>query len=151
MLYKKLFIFLCLIFISNLVMANDSQRHKTVDGMSIYLGIIPAQLIRGHEKMHADGNNIKNKAHTYHVLIAIFDNNSKKRITDAKLKATVIPLGMKGKIKNLEPMRGDLLSYGNYFSMPELTLYQIIIEIQRKDKKVKSVVEFTFKHEFSIK
>ncbi len=132
---------------SSSVVASDSQRHKSVDGMSVYFGIIPAQLIKGHQNMHLDGSNIKNKAYTYHVLIAIFDNNSQKRITDVKLKATVIPLGMKAKTKNLEPMRGDLLSYGNYFSMPETTPYQILIEIQRRDKKAKSAVEFRFKHE----
>jgi len=144
MLYKKLFIFLFLMFTSNLATANDSERHKTVDGMSVYFGIVLAQLIHGHGNMHSATDN-RDGDYTYHILIALFDNKSGKRITDAKIKATVTPLGMKGKSRKLEPMHGDLVSYGNYFTMPEATPYRISVEIQRIDKGTISIAEFTFK------
>ena len=132
-------------FASNSAMASDSKYHKIVDGMSVYFGIIPAQLIHGHGSMHNDGSSIKSKVYTYHVLVAIFDNDSGKRITDARLKATITPLGTKGETKKLEPMHGDLVSYGNFFAMPEISPYTIKVEIQRRDNRVKSIVEFTFK------
>ncbi len=142
MLYKNLFIFLFLLFGTNLVMADHSQRHQKIDGMSIYLGVIPAQLTQKHSTMHGG---ITNEEHSYHIVIALFDSKSGKRITNARVKASVAPLGMKGHTKDLEPMHGDLLSYGNYFTMYKATNYTIKVEIQRADKRVKSVAKFTFK------
>ncbi len=51
MLYKKIFVLLCLIFSTSLTMANDIERHQNVDGMSIYFGAIPSQLIKDHLDM----------------------------------------------------------------------------------------------------
>ncbi len=126
MLYKNMFVFFCLLFAASLVMAGDSERHLQVDGMNVYLGVIPAQLTS--EKMH---NSATSKEHNYHVLIAVFDSKSGARITDAKLKATVAPLGLGGHSKELEVMPGDALSYGNYFVMHKPGRYRILVEIQR--------------------
>ena len=142
MLYKNLYIFLFVLFGTNLVMAEDSQRHQKIDGMNVYLGVIPAQLTQKYIRMH-DGTT--DEEHSYHIVIALFDIKSGKRITDASIKASVTPLGMKGNTKELEPMHGDLLSYGNYFTMYKATHYTIKVEILRADKSLKSVAKFTFK------
>jgi hypothetical protein len=143
MLFKKIFIFLFFIFSTNFVMAEHAQRHQTVDGLSIYFGAIPAQLIGGHGSMHRT-RGMKHGKHTYHMLVAIFDNNSEKRITDAMVKATVTSLNTKRETKRLEPMHGDLVSYGNFFELTETTPYTIRVEIQRPDSGKKSIAEFTF-------
>ena len=143
MLYKKLFIFLFLLFGSNLVANEDLQRHQKVDGMNVYFGVIPAQIILDHPDMH--GGNENTKKYTYHILIALFDSKTDKRISNAKLKATVIPLGMKGKTKELELMDGNMKSYGNYFTMHEITPYTISVEIQSTEHGKISIVDFMFK------
>ncbi len=139
MLYKNMFVFFCLLLATSLVMAGDSERHLQVDGMNVYLGVIPAQLTA--EKMH---NNATPKEHNYHVLIAAFDSKSGARITDAKLKATVAPLGLGGHSKELEAMPGGALSYGNYFVMHKPGLYRILVEIQRGESKTKSMAHFVY-------
>ena len=123
-------------------MATHSERHQTVDGMSIYFGALPAQIIQDHEDMHGGNDNIGE--YTYHILIAIFDSKTGKRILYAKVKATAIPLGMKGETKKLEPMHANLKSYGNYFTLHDTTPYTIRVEIQRPDSGKKSIAEFTF-------
>ena len=143
MLYKKIFIFLSLLLATTFLMAEHAQRHQTVDGLSVYFGTIPAQMIGGHGSMHRT-KGMKHKKHTYHILVAIFDNNSGKRITDTRVKATVTSLSAKGETKRLEPMHGDLLSYGNFFELPETTPYTVKVEIQRTDSKTRSIAEFTF-------
>ncbi len=50
---------------------------------------------------------------------------------------------MSGKSKELEPMHGELLSYGNYFKMNDATLYRIKVNIARKGK-AEAVANFTF-------
>lgn len=139
MLYKNLSVFFCLLFATSLLMADDSERHLQVDGMSIYLGVIPAQLTS--EKMH---DNASSKEHNYHVLIALFDSKSGERISDAKLKATVAPLGLGGHTKKLEMMHGGALSYGNYFVMHKPGLYRILVEIQRGESQTKSIANFVY-------
>jgi len=142
MLYIKLLVCFCLMFASNLAMADDSNRHLQVDGMSVYLGVIPAQLTQEHPKMHGGG---ADREHRYHVMIALFDSKSGARITDAKLKATVSQLGLAGITEVLEPMRGEPLSYGNYFTMRKPELYRIRVDIQRGKGGEKSVANFVFR------
>ncbi|OYZ23670.1 MAG: hypothetical protein B7Y23_09955 [Sulfurovum sp. 16-42-52] len=93
MLYKNVLILLLLIFGTNLVMADDSQRYQKVDGMSIYLGVIPAQLTQKYSSMHGG---VTSNEHSYHIVIALFDSKSGKRITNARVKASVAALSMKG-------------------------------------------------------
>lgn len=139
--YKNLAIFFCLLFAASLVMADDSEHHQRVDGLSIYLGVIPAQLTQKHPKMHGGG---ADKEHRYHVMIALFDAKSGERITDARVKATVSPLGLGGSTKPLEQIHGEPLSYGNYFTMHKPELYRIRVEIRRGDSKHLTVAKFVF-------
>lgn len=130
-------------FATTVAMAGHAERHQTVDELSVYFGAIPAQLIGGHGSMHRT-RGMKHETHTYHLLVAIFDNHSGKRITDAIVKATVTSLNTKGETKRLEPMHGDLLSYGNFFELTETTPYTIRVEIRQTDNKARSLAEFTF-------
>ncbi len=138
--YRNLLVFCCLLFAANLAIADDSERHQQVDGLSVYLGVIPAQLTQEHPGMHGGASD---KEHRYHLLVALFDARSGERITDAKLKATVSSLGLGGSTKALEPMRDEPLSYGNYFIMHKPELYRIRVEIRRGDSKP-SVASFVF-------
>ena len=139
--HRNLLVFFGLLFAANLAMADDSERHQRVDGMSVYLGVIPAQLTQEHPGMHGGASD---KAHRYHVLVALFDSKSNQRITDARVKATVSPLGLGGRTKALEPMNEELLSYGNYFTMGKPELYRIRVEIQRGKGGDKSVANFIY-------
>ncbi len=131
-----------LLFAVTAVMASDSERHQQVDGMDIYLGVMPAQLTQEHPGMH--GSKV-DKEHSYHVLVALFDSKTRMRITDARVKATVSLLGMGGSTRKLEPMRDEPLSYGNYFILHEPELYRIKVQIRRGDSKHVSVAEFVFR------
>ncbi len=139
MLYKKLSIFVCLLFVATLSAADDSKRHQLVGGMSVYLGVIPAQLTqKEHPGMHGGSD----KEHRYHVMVALFDVKSGKRIDDARVTATVAVLGLGGHTKDLEPMLGGALSYGNYFVMHKPEMYRILVEIKRG--KNKSTANFVY-------
>ncbi len=70
--------------------------------------------------------------HRYHVVVALFENVSGRRITDAQVTAQVSELGLAGPVKRLERMViGDAISYGNYFEMPGKALYRIELQIRR--------------------
>lgn len=126
--YRNLLVFFCLVFFANMAMADDSKRHLQINGMSVYLGVIPAQITQEHSAMHGGS---ADEEHRYHVLVALFDSKSGKRITDARVKAAVFPLGLERIPKELEAMRGESLSYGNYFTLHQPELYRIRVEIRR--------------------
>ncbi len=121
--------------------ADDAQRHQRVGGMDVYLGVIPAQLTQGHLKMHGGASL---EEHRYHVLVALFDNKTGKRITNAEIKATVSPLGQMGKTKMLESMHEEVRSFGNYFTLHKPEHYRIKVEIQRGDKMPVVTANFVY-------
>ncbi|VAX04532.1 hypothetical protein MNBD_GAMMA20-2390 [hydrothermal vent metagenome] len=139
--YRNPLVFFCLVLFTTMVMADDSKRHLQINGMSVYLGVIPAQITQEHPAMHGGS---ASGEHRYHVLVALFDSRSGKRITDARVKAAVFPLGLARPAKELEAMRGESLSYGNYFTLHKPELYRIRVEIRRGDNGHLSVAEFVF-------
>jgi len=140
MLYRKILLFLTLIFATTIAFANDSEYHHTVDDTDIYLGIVPAQQTKNQKMMHGG---IKKDAHLYHIVIALFDHRTGKRITNAKLRATVASLGMTGETKQLEPMHDDVISYGNYFIIYHTSPYTVKVTIERPEKKQTTITRFT--------
>ena len=55
--------------------AASANEHVVVDGVSIYLGIVPAEIVGGHPREHAEsemhGGPPAGK-HVYHLIIAVF-------------------------------------------------------------------------------
>ena len=108
---------------------------QVVKGVAIHLGVIPAALIekkpeaKGKEVTAANKEvNIKN--HTYHITVALFDNESKKRITEAKVWARLSENWFSGRTQELEQMLiADTITFGNTFELPDEGPYQIQIQI----------------------
>jgi len=102
--------------------AADSATHKVVHGVAIYLGVLPAEMILGHPKPHTEAEmhgGVPAGQHQHHVVVALFDNASGKRISGAKVSARVHEINLAGTQKKLEPMLiAGTVSYGNYFNMP---------------------------------
>lgn len=131
--------------------AADTGRHKIVNGVSIYLGVMPAEMILGHPKPHTEAEmhgGVPAGGHRYHVLVALFDNASGKRITGAKVKANVFEIGLYGTQKNLEPMLiAGTVSYGNYFNIPETdNPYRIQVRIELPGVPGVIETEFEYRH-----
>ncbi len=127
------------------------QGHAIVaDGIAIYLGVIPSAMIaRGYamsapEHMMHGGPPPKG-VHYHHVMVALYDNSTGKRITDAKVTATVRPLGLGGTTKAMAPfMLAGAMTYCNYFDMPENGVYRIDLQIERPGKApVKAELQYT--------
>jgi len=81
---------------------------------------------------------------SYHILVALFDAKSGKRIDNAIVGAKVSSTGMRGVEKSLELMSEDLPSYGNYFRLERPGRYEIEVEILPKGAKAPVVADFIF-------
>ena len=133
-LYSALVVMLGLIGSS--VMAEDTALHQVVDGVAIYFGVLPAEMIRGHPKTHPESQMHGGipTDRRYHLTVAIFDHTSSERITNAEV--TVEVMGSRGPAvqKALEPMLvAGKRSYGNYFRMPRSGPYRIEVRIRRPE------------------
>jgi hypothetical protein len=56
--------------------AQDISPYKVADGLAVYLGVIPAELISGHPGSHAEAEmqEVPLGRHVHHVAVAVFDN-----------------------------------------------------------------------------
>lgn len=108
---------------------------KTVGGLLIYLGVMPAAIV-GHPPPYPEPS-IPGKPlpghDEYHVIVALFEAGDGKRVIDARVSARVSGVG--GRKKRLEPMQvGDTLAYGNYFTMTGPGPFLIRLTLRRPGK-----------------
>ena len=112
--------------------ANDRQ---TIGNVEIYLGVIPAEMIRGlHPPSHSESTmhgGIPTDSGDYHVTIALFNAKTAKRISGAKVRARVAEIGQGGEEKQLQPMKiAGTITYGNYFPMEGNGPFRIYVNIR---------------------
>jgi hypothetical protein len=141
-------VLLALVWLSAGAFGQDRNLAKTAGGLTAYLGIVPAEILRGHDRIHTEAQahgGAPRGPHAYHVTVAIFDAATGARIGDAKVAARVSSLGLAGPRKVLEPMKiADTVTYGNYFDLPGKGKYRIDVEVERPQGRVK--FEFAYEH-----
>jgi hypothetical protein len=116
------------------VFAQDNKgQHMLVGNVDIYYGVMPAAVVRAHPETHPEGSmhgGTPASKYSYHLLVALFDHETQKRITKARVNATVEELGLSGTRKTLEPMQiGKTTSYGAYFYLRGSGPYRISLEV----------------------
>lgn len=130
--------------------ADEIETSKTVDGLTVYLGVLPAAMIQGHAEAHEEStmhDGVPRGAHAYHVMVAIFDAQSGERVDDARVEAELTPLGLAPVKRPLEVMEiADVVTYGNYFTMPGDDYYRIVVSISRPQGTRPVLVEFRYEH-----
>ena len=123
---------------------SEDDYTQTIGGVSVYLGIIPAEIVKGHPTLHGG---IPTGPHEYHVVAAVFDAANSARITDATVTARVAAVGLAGPEKTLEPMNiANTITYGEFFRLPGADLYTIRVSVQRPGSQHPVVVEFKYDH-----
>ncbi len=128
--------------------AGDDGLSKVVDGLSVYIGVVPAQIVKGHpaghpeQTMHGGPPAGQNE---YHLVTAIFDAKTGERITDATVDAQIAPLALPGSTTRLEPMQiAGTITYGGYFSAAGRGRYTIKLAILRPGTPGPIKVDFQY-------
>lgn len=126
------------------------ENSQVVDGVAIYLGVMPAQIVQGHPKGHPEAamhGGVPRGNHRDHVVVALFDDATGRRIEAAQVTAVVMELGLGAERKTLDPMRiADSVTYGNYFDMPENDIYHIQVQIRLPGHTQPVEATFTHRH-----
>lgn len=131
--------------------AAETEQSKTAGGLTVYLGVVPAEIVKGPPK-HVDLSKgphdyqISSKSpHEYHIVAAIFDAKSGERISDAVVTAEVSGLGLSGSKERLKPMQiVGTTAYGGFFELPASDLYTVKLTVERTGV---SPVDLQFKYD----
>ena len=131
--------------------AADTATHKVVHGVAIYLGVLPAEMVLGHPRTHTEAEmhgGVPAGQHQHHVVVALFDNATGKRISGAKVSARVHEINLAGARKKLDPMLiAGTVSYGNYFNMPATSNpYRIQVRIELPGVAEVIEAQFDYQH-----
>ena len=124
-----------------------SSLSKVVDGMVIYVGIVPAQIIRGQSMDHASGamHGGAAKGEQYHLLVVLLDAKTGQRIVDADVEASVAEFGKIGPPVTLGLMKvAESITYGNFLDLPGSGPFRIDLNIRRPN--VSHVTQAQFEH-----
>ena len=136
--------------ISPVALADIVNESRQVAGMTLHLGIVPAEIVRQHPRGHVERDMHKGTPSgrsEYHVMVAIFDAKSGVRITDAAVMARVEGIGLSGQEKRLEPMSiAGAMTYGNFFDMSGKGTFRIVLQVQRSGETRATEVRFEHAH-----
>lgn len=107
--------------------------HQTVAGVEIYLGVVPAAMVRAHPRQHPEGRMHGGTAgRGYHVMVALFEAKTGARIVNAQVGARLVSPSPSGPETRLEPMTiAGAQTYGNYLDMAPGGSYRIDVSIRR--------------------
>jgi hypothetical protein len=109
--------------------------YRSASGVEAYVGVVPAQITKGHEPTQPEGpmhGGVPPNGHQYHLVAAVFDVYTGERITDASVTAKVSGLNLAGPTKALEPMAiAGTITYGAYFNLASIDFYTIALTIKR--------------------
>ena len=133
-----------------LAAADDS--YGTADGIAAYLGVLPAQVVRGHAQAHPEGSmhgGAPGGRHSDHLVVALFDAASGDRIEDAEVTATVAGLGHVGSVRlRLEPMTiAGTVTYGEFVTFAGNDRYTISLEITLPGRDQPVRIDFVYRHD----
>lgn len=117
---------------TTLYAATPNRTSLVADGVTIYLGIVPAEIVRSHPSEHPEATMHGGATvGDHHIMIALFEEKSGKRIENADVSATVTGPKRYREEKKLEPMLvASAPSYGNYFSPHMPGSYGIALRIR---------------------
>ncbi len=142
---------LCVAFLAGgAARAADTDQSKTAGGVTVYLGVMPAEVVKGlpagsstERPMHGG---VPKGPHEYHLVVAVFDAASGARISDATVTAEVSGLGLSGSKQKLEPMQiAGTTTYGGFVDLPGFDLYTIKLAVERSGASP-AVLQFKYDH-----
>ncbi len=108
----------------------------TVGDITVYLGAMPAAIVRGHSPDHPEasmhGGVPAPGAHAVHLVVAVFRTFGGQRVTDATVTARIFEARGKTWTVPLAPMTiNGALTYGGYASLRSVNDYRIDIVVAR--------------------
>ena len=134
---------------------------KTVDDLTIYLGVMPAAIVRGHEeelKAAVRAGLPRSSAHNLHIVAAVFNKTSGARIENVQVRARIHEVrarvhGTKPRSWTvpLQPMRvNGALTFGAFTNLGGWQDAMISIDVIRPSRSPRhrmTTAQFEYNHD----
>ena len=109
---------------------------QTVDDLTIYLGVVPAAVTRGHAPQHPErsmhGGVARPGLHDVHLLVAVFSRPTGQRVTNAAVTARLHGTGSNRWTVPLTPMTiNGALTFGGCTSLGTEEALMISVDVTR--------------------
>jgi cytochrome c5 len=127
--------------------AENDPSHKLVQGVDIYLGVLPAEAMRGRHAAADSKMKMEIPAGKgyFHVSVVLRDNSTKAEIKDAQVEARVANL-MTGETRKLEAAAiNNTVNYGSFFQMPGKDPYTVTLKILKPGASAPIEAKFDLK------
>ena len=147
-------LFAALLACGSAATAAPDEKYMTAGGLTVYLGVVPAEIVKGpgpHSAERPMHGGAPRGSHEFHIVAAIYESANKMRVSDATVTAKVSGLGLSGPQKLLEQMKiagtiasGDIITYGAFFDLTP-DLYTIRLTVQRPGSQP-AILDFKYDH-----
>ena len=121
---------------------------KTVGRTEIYLGLLPAEVLRSYPKdsvERAMHGGVPSGAGQYHLNVSVIDAVSKAPISGARVEVKIEDPGISSEAIPLEAITiNSMPSYGNYIQLKRKTQYSFIVRVRTPNSA--QPIEATFAH-----
>ena len=129
---RRAVVVIAMMFAIGTAVADDGYRQA--DGLSVYLGLMPAAVVRGHRAAHSESTmhgGAGTGRHQQHIVVAVFDAQTAARIENARVLATIGGIGHVGQqTVELDPMRiENTVTYGGFVTLPGNDRYEFAVAI----------------------
>lgn len=122
---------------------------KVVDDITVYVGVVPTEWIRGYSTGHEEitmRGGVPSGLGFHHVVVVYVDTRP-HHSENMQVRATLRPLRLAPEVKVPQPMRvGSTDTYGKYFSMPGGNPFGIAVELPRPGEWNWHRVDFEYRH-----
>ena len=130
---------------------NGGGNSMVVDGVLAYLGVLPAAMVRGHPESHSESGmhgGAPEGRHQYHLVLALFDAQSGKRIESAQVTVKIMGLGHVGATRlDLDPIAiANSITWGTYVKLPGSDVYDLTFEVKLPGRTAAIAVPFRYAH-----
>lgn len=131
-------------------LAAETGQIARVNGIDVFYGVIPAEILRGHPADHTERKmhgGVPRGSGQHHLLVSLFDVKSGQRIENAKVSAHIGEPGLTPQSKDLEPMQfAGSVTYGNFFTMTSNGPYRIEVDLRRHGDLKPAQAVFEYRH-----
>jgi cytochrome c5 len=115
--------------------AKPTGNVKTVGGTEIYLGVLPAEVLRSFPKDSVERSmhgGVPSGSGHYHVNVSVLDAATKAPIAGARVEIKIDERGLSTETKSLLPITtSSIPSYGNYIKLKGKTQYIFTVKVQK--------------------
>ena len=132
------------------VLAAETGQVARVNGIDVFYGVIPAEILSGHPADHDERRmhgGVPRGSGQHHLIVSLFDVKTGQRIENARVSARIGAPGLTPQTRDLEPMQfAGTVTYGNFFKMSSPGPYRIEVDIRGHGDLKPSQAVFAYRH-----